>query len=177
MHFVIASGFGLLGLLAVAVVAVGLPGVWILIVAAVAIELLDGLWKSGAEPATFGWTMIAAATGLAAIGEILEFVMGAAGAKVGGASRRGAGGAFAGGLIGAVAGIWIPIPVVGSLIGAVLGTFIGAVVGERSAPHRPAFSGTLKPATMATVGRVAGTVIKIPIAFAVWAALTVVAFL
>ena len=80
-----------------------------------------------------------------------------------------------GGLAGAVLGLAIPLPIVGSLIGALIGTFLGAMAGELTLPDQD-WRGTLRPATGATVGRVLGTLSKIPIAVAMWIALVVAAF-
>jgi len=74
---------------------------------------------------------------LAILGEIFEFVAGAAGVNQLGGSRRGTVLAVVGSLVGAIVGIFvgIPVPFIGSLIAAVffggLGAFGGAVAGER----------------------------------------------
>ena len=58
---------------------------------------------------------------LAGIGELLEAGAGAAGTKMGGGSSRGMLGAIVGGLVGAIVCTpLIPIPVLGTLIGALI---------------------------------------------------------
>lgn len=167
--------FALLGGICVASVALGLPGTWVLLALALAVEFTDGLYLPGDAPQTFSWSLLIACGLAAAVGEALEFAAGVVGAKRSGSSTRGAWGAFLGGLLGAIAGIAIPIPIVGSLIGALLGTFAGAVAGELTLPGAQVRS-SLKPATGATVGRVLGTLSKIPIALLVWLALSFAAF-
>ncbi|HKK52855.1 MAG TPA: hypothetical protein VKA74_14755, partial [Myxococcota bacterium] len=53
--------FGLLGLILVALVAVGLPGTWLLIGTAALVELLDGLVLGSGDAGavvTFGWPLL-----------------------------------------------------------------------------------------------------------------------
>ena len=164
--------FVLVGVVCVFSVLLGLPGAWILLGIALAIQLTDGLWRGADGPATFEWSVLITCTVLATIGEILEFGAGAVGAKAGGSSKRGMWGALFGGIVGAIAGIAIPVPIVGSLIGAVVGSFLGAVLGER-ANGEIAWRSTLKPATGASIGRLLGTVSKVPIAILIWLALSV----
>ena len=167
--------FTLVGLACVFSVAVGLPGSWILIALAVVIELSDGAYLAPGRGPTFGWWLLGGCAALALVGEGLELLAGALGAKKAGSSRRGAIGALVGGIAGAILGIAIPVPLFGSLIGAVIGTFVGAVAGELTIEGATTH-GSLKPATGATIGRVLGTLAKIPIALAIWAALSVAAF-
>lgn len=84
-----------------------------------------------------GWTPIWALIGLAALGELVEFVAGAAGVQKVGGSRRSAVLAIVGSLAGGIVGMFIalPIPLIGPLIGAILfagvGALGGALLGER----------------------------------------------
>ena len=142
---------------------------------AMIIELADVLYAPAGSEQTFSWILLSVCLAAATIGEVLEFIAGALGAKHAGSSPRGTWGALAGGIIGAILGIFIPIPIVGSLIGAIIGTFAGAILGEMTAPETTIRS-TLKPATGATIGRILGTLSKIPIAILVWLALSVAAF-
>jgi len=93
-------GHGLACLLAV---LLSLPGTWILLGLAVIVELADGTYLPGEEPMTFGWMLLGICTGLAVLGEVIETGAGAAGAKLGGATRRGVIGAIVGGIAGAMA--------------------------------------------------------------------------
>jgi uncharacterized protein YqgC (DUF456 family) len=168
--------FAIIGLACVASVVIGLPGTWILIGLALVIEMSDTLYLAPEREQTFQWWLLGVCVVLAAIGEGLEFIAGALGAKKAGSSRRGMVGALIGGVAGAFLGIGIPVPVVGSLIGAVIGTFAGAIAGEMTGHQTTTIGETIRPATGATVGRILGTLSKVPIAVIVWCALTVDAF-
>jgi hypothetical protein len=173
----VALLFTLLGLGCLVLVVIGLPGTWIMIGLAVAVELLDHHYLDAADPETYGWWAIGACAALALVGEVLEAGAGAAGTRAGGGSRRGMVGAMIGGIVGAIVFTpLIPIPIVGTLIGALVGTFAGAVFAERSHEEPPDTESTLKAAGGATVGRLLGTMGKAVIAVAVWVVLSVTAF-
>jgi uncharacterized protein YqgC (DUF456 family) len=82
------------------------------------------------------WTVVAVAVGLAALGEVIEFAAGAAGAAKQGASRRAVLLALVGAMVGSIAGVLVgaPVPILGSFIMALLGgaggAFAGAYLGE-----------------------------------------------
>lgn len=158
-----------------ALAVIGLPGTWLVIALAAGIDLVELLWK-GDEPATFGLWSLAIAIGLATVAEVVEFAAGAAGAKAGGATRRGTVGALVGGFVGGIIGTFvIPIPLVGTLLGAALGAAGGALVGELSR-EGTTLGQTIRPATGAAAGRVAGTIVKLGFAVAIWLQLTIAAF-
>jgi len=102
--------------------------------------------------------------GIAIVGEIVELIAGAAGAKQLGGSRRASALAVLGSVVGAIAGIFVgvPIPVVGSLIGALmfggLGAFGGAVIGERWAGKE--WDVSIRIGWGALWGKLLGTVLK-----------------
>lgn len=114
-----------------------LPGNWLLLIFSLIYKLI--LPKDSHPSIT--WTMLVLALVLAILGEVWEFVAGAAGAAKRGGSRRGAILAIAGSLVGSLGGavVGVPIPVVGPLIGALVGgavgAFIGAYLGERGRTH------------------------------------------
>jgi uncharacterized protein YqgC (DUF456 family) len=167
--------FCLAGLACLALSILGMPGVWILIALAVGIDLIDGWWLEASQRPTFSIGVLVAAVLLAAAGELVEFLASAVGASRGGASRRGIVGSLLGALFGALAGtLLIPVPVVGTLAGAVAGSFLGAVLGELAAGRTA--RGSIRPATGAAIGRVLGTLGKLPFAISVWAILCVAAF-
>lgn len=113
-----------------ALAALGLPGTWLVIMLAAVVDLIEYFW-TGSDELTFGWISFAIAIVLATVAEIIEFVAGAAGAKAGGATRRGTIGAIVGGFIGGIVGTFlIPIPLLGTLAGAALGAAAGALIGE-----------------------------------------------
>ncbi len=109
-----------------------LPGNWLIVASAAFFA-----WWAGPESGfQLTWTMVAVVTGLAVLGEILEFVAGAAGTQKAGGSRRAAVMSIVGSMVGAIvgAGVGLPIPVVGSIVGAILfggaGAMAGAMLGE-----------------------------------------------
>ncbi len=178
LTFIITVGllFALLGLLCVFLVIIGLPGAWMIMALAVIVNLVDSSYLAEGRGETFSWWILGICLLLAILGEILEFAAGALGAKKEGRSPRGMWGALIGGLVGAILGIAIPIPVIGSLIGAVIGTFVGAILGELSGKEPSTVKGSLKPATGATIGRILGTLSKLPLAFVIWLVLVIDAF-
>ncbi|MHC4218959.1 MAG: DUF456 domain-containing protein [Planctomycetota bacterium] len=179
--YVIAAVFFLLGAVCTVLVVIQLPGAWILLGIAGLIEWLDHYYLPEGDRQTFGWWVLGVCLALLTIGEIIEFVAGALGAKKGGSSRRGMWGALIGGIVGAF--VFMPlfsiVPFVGTLfgalLGAVLGTFIGAIIGEMTG-EEATIRGSMKPAIGATIGRVIGSTTKVGIAIAVWLMLSVSAF-
>ncbi len=130
-------------------IPLGLPGIWLMIVAGVAHRLL-------VVPATISWLTLGVLAALAVVAEWLEFsIAGKYTARYGG-SRRASWGAIIGGLLGAFVGI--PIPVVGSVIGAFAGAFVGALVGEYSMEKNQAKA--TRAATGALIGRAVATALK-----------------
>jgi uncharacterized protein YqgC (DUF456 family) len=169
-----AALFALMGLLAVMLTPIGVPGAWMLIGVAGTVDATAMVFERGSLP--FGAESLAVAVGAAVAGELLEFVAGAMGARAGGASRSGMVGSLVGGFVGVVVGtLAIPLPLVGSIVGALLGVVLGAVVGEM-AFHGRALGDTVRPAAGAAIGRVVGSLAKLPCAFIAWAALSYDAF-
>jgi uncharacterized protein YqgC (DUF456 family) len=146
------------------------PGNWIVVGLAAAFAWLF----PSAAGRGITWTTVFLLIGIAVIGEIIEFVAGAAGAAKQGASRRAVvlsiGGAMAGSMLGLAVGT--PVPIVGSfvmaLLGGAAGAFAGAYVGEswkgrgeeeRIAAGKGAFVGRL----WGTVGKLAAGAIMLAI--------------
>ncbi len=177
LQYVFAGLFVILGGVCVVLVVVQLPGTWLLLGVAAVIEYIDRLYLPQDDGQTFGWWVLGGCLGLAVIGEIIEFVAGAAGAKKGGSSTRGMVGALIGGIVGIFlfTPLFFFIPIFGAFFGAILGTFVGAIIGELTA-EQATIKGSMKPAIGATIGRVLGTMSKIGIAMAMWMALSVSAF-
>src|SRR5262249_29846781 len=146
----LAGLFAAIGAGCVFVVVIGLPGTWILLLLAGALQFTDGFWRSGGAH-TFSWWTLGIATALALLGEALEFMAGVAGAKSGGASKRGMVGALIGGLAGAIVGAGMGAGI-GAIPGGFIGSAFGAIVGELSHPHMT-LEMSLKPASGAAVGR------------------------
>ena len=109
-----------------------LPGNWIV----VGLAALFAWWFPVELGRGIAWQTVEIAAALAAVGEVIEFSAGAAGAAKHGASRRAVALSLVGAMLGGFAGFFvgIPIPILGPLIVSVLGgaagAFIGAYVGE-----------------------------------------------
>jgi uncharacterized protein YqgC (DUF456 family) len=180
MHWIayaLAGLFALLGLGCLALVLIGLPGLWLMVGLAAALELADAWLLQDPGGVSFGWGAIAIAAGLGLAGEAVETVAGAAGSRLGGGTRRGMAGALVGGLVGAVAGtLLLPAPLVGTLAGALAGTFAGAWVGEATGPEARGRAHNLRAAFGATVGRLGGTLGKTALAAVAWVLLVRAAF-
>jgi len=178
--YVVATLFSLLGAGCLVLVVFGLPGTWVMLGLAVLVEVFGGYYL--AEASTFGGWVLGGCTLLALTGEGLELLTGAAGTKLGGGTRRGMIGAMLGGFLGAIVFTpLIPIPVLGTLVGALVGTFCGALAAERTRIDRPEgeqadLKVELKAATGATIGRLLGTTAKAAIAVTLWIGLSVAAF-
>ncbi len=145
-------------------VLVGLPGLWLMLGAAL-------LYNWIAIPA-FGTATLVVVALLAVLAEVLEFTLSARYTRQYGGSPRAGWGAILGGLLGAMAGI--PVPVIGSVIGAMGGAFIGALVLEYTRAEATRGSAT-RVAWGALIGRVAAAGTKTGIGCGIVAILLVVA--
>ncbi len=136
----------------------GLPGLWIMVGAALAYQLL--------VPGTIGTMTVVGTAGLALVAEILEFTLAGRYARKYGGSRRAGWGAIIGSIIGAIVGV--PIPIIGSIVGGFAGAFVGAFIAERSGGTE--LGGASRVATGALIGRVVAAAMKtgIGIVIAVW---------
>ncbi|TVQ63656.1 MAG: DUF456 domain-containing protein [Phycisphaerales bacterium] len=150
-------------LFGMALVILGLPGVWLMVVCALLIQW----WR----PDTYSWWTLGVCLGLALLGEVLDIVASAVGARGAGGTKRSFVGAIAGGLIGAVLGTPIA-PVVGTILGGAVGAGIGAAALDRSKPlHTWRMSARVGQG--AAVGRLVSTLIKMVIGAVVGVALVV----
>ena len=113
----------LTGLAGLALIPLGLPGLWVIV-----LGILGFGWLTDFR--TLGIGSIVAVLGLALLGEAVEAYVGFRFAQRYGGSRRAGWGALAGGLIGAIVGV--PVPIVGSVIGGFVGAFLGAALFEYS---------------------------------------------
>jgi uncharacterized protein YqgC (DUF456 family) len=145
-------------LLSFIMIPFGLPGLWIMVGAALAYQLL--------VPGTIGTSTVAGTAVLALVAEVLEFTLAGRYARKYGGSRRAGWGAIIGSIVGAIVGV--PIPLIGSIIGGFVGAFVGAFVAERS--RGTTAGGSTRVATGALLGRVVAAALKtaIGVAIAVW---------
>ncbi len=139
-----------------ALIPIGLPGLWLMVLALVGYAALVGFEQ-------VGWTSIAAVLILALVAEMAEAWLGFRFARRYGTSSRAGWGALAGGLAGTLVGT--PIPIIGNVIGAFLGSFLGAVVLARG-PDTD-IRVTLGAGWGAVLGRAAGAAVKIAVGLAI----------
>ncbi|WP_233903328.1 DUF456 family protein [Stieleria maiorica] len=106
---------------------IALPGNWICVLL---LALYAWLGPASGRVA-IGYGPVLAGFGLALVGEVVEFLAGAAGAKRAGASRKSTLYSILGSMVGAMTGaiVGVPVPVVGSVIAAILFGGIGAAAG------------------------------------------------
>ena len=133
-----------------AMIPLGLPGLWVMVGGILAYGALTGFRSVGV--ATIGIVL-----GLAFLGEIIENWIGFRYAQRYGGSTRSGWGALLGGLIGAVIGV--PVAVIGSVIGAFVGSFTGAALFEYSYSRHAGVATRVGWGAM--VGRAAGAAVKI----------------
>jgi hypothetical protein len=156
-------------------VLLGLPGTWLMVASTAALA-----WWQWGDPDTgagrmFSVTTLVAIAMLAALAEAAELLTGVLGATRAGGSRWGAGGALLGGFVGAiVATPLIPVPVVGTLIGACVGAAAGAWLLELWSGRTLAVS--VKSGVGAGVGTLAGRMIKLAVGTVIWLIVAVAAF-
>jgi uncharacterized protein YqgC (DUF456 family) len=136
----------------------GLPGLWIMVGAALVYQLL--------VPGAVSMTTVIGTALLALVAEVLEFTLAGRYARKYGGSRRAGWGAIIGSIGGAIIGV--PIPIIGSIIGGFAGAFLGAFIAERS--RGTELGGASRVATGALIGRVVAAAMKtgIGVAIAVW---------
>ena len=139
-----------LGLAGLAMVPLGLPGLWVMVGGILAYGWLTGFQSVGVAT-------IAIVVGLAFLGEIIENWIGFHYARRYGGSKRSGWGALIGGIIGAIVGV--PIAIIGSVIGAFLGSFLGAAVFEYSYSRHAGVA--TRAGWGAVVGRAAAAAVKI----------------
>jgi uncharacterized protein len=114
MNLFLSIGLVLAMLACVALIPLGLPGLWVIVVITLTLVLAGHV----------GWGIGIGVAVAAAVAELLELlVLGRFGRAFGG-SRRAFWGAVLGGLLGLFVGV--PVPVVGSVVTAFVGTFLGA---------------------------------------------------
>lgn len=147
-------------LLGLALVPLGLPGLWIMLGATLVYWIAVPAGSIGGF--TFG--VLAA---LVVVAEVLEFTISGRYARKYGGSRRAGWGAIVGGIVGAVVGV--PLPIVGSMLGAFAGAFAGALVAELTVA-RETRGEPIRVATGALIGRAvaAATKVAFGMAMAVW---------
>ncbi|HEX2219526.1 MAG TPA: DUF456 domain-containing protein [Gemmatimonadales bacterium] len=142
----------LTGLVGLALIPLGLPGLWVIV-----LGILGFGWLTDFR--TLGVGLVTLILVLALLGEAIEAYVGFRFAQRYGGSSRAGWGALAGGLVGAIVGV--PVPVIGSVIGGFFGAFIGAALFEYSrARHSP---GAVRAGWGAVLGRALAAGVKMGI--------------
>jgi len=150
----------------VGLVALQLPGTWLMLAATTLAGWLSGL---------YGWPTFLILLLLAMLGELVEFLGGAAGAKIAGAGRRATVLALVGSIAGAIVGTFaIPIPVIGTLLGAAIGAACGSILGDRWEGRQ--WRASIQGGGGAAVGKLSGAVGKLIVAAVMWAVVFVATF-
>ena len=133
-------------------IALGLPGIWLMVTAVIAYGLVTKF--AGIGVVTLVVTVV-----LALLSEVAEAWLGFGLTRRYGGSKRAGWGALLGGLVGAATGV--PVPLIGSIVGSLVGAFAGAVLfeylghGDQDQAVRAGWG--------ALLGRVAATTAKIAI--------------
>ncbi len=154
-------------------VALQLPGTWLMLGATVGVAWWrwDG-WSGGLIT---GWTLGALLV-LAIVGELVEFLGPAMGVAKEKSSKRAAVLAVAGGVTGAIVGTVVLafLPVIGTLIGAVVGSGLFSILGDLWAGRE--WEPALRGGKGAAIGRFWGALGKLIIAAAMWVIVAVALF-
>jgi uncharacterized protein YqgC (DUF456 family) len=129
-----------------------LPGTWLVLIVGVIIQYSLG------KPHIFDDRTLLACLGIAIIGEIVEIVASAAGAKRAGGGRSASILSIIGAGVGAIAGGMI-VPVIGAIPGGIAGAALGAIAGQRGIA-RSTWSHSLRVAKGAAIGRFVATIAK-----------------
>jgi len=159
----------LLNALWLVLVVFGLPGNWLIVIS----TALFAWWRW--DDAAFSIYTLIFITGLAVLGELVEFFGGMAGAKRAGAGFRGSIGAIVGAITGAILGTFlIPVLLLGTLIGACIGAGIGAWGFELSAGRQTGKS--IRSALGAGLGEFLGITSKFALGVLIWLIVAVAAF-
>jgi uncharacterized protein YqgC (DUF456 family) len=154
--------------LSLLLVFVGLPGNWVM----VALTCLFAWWQWDRHPFSAGILIVIVV--LALLGELVEFVAGMVGARRSGtswwASILAIFGAIAGGLCGT---FLIPIPLLGSVVGASLGAGLTVWVTEMARGQQ--IERSVRRAVGAGMGQFLGTMSKFAIGVVIWLVIVIAA--
>jgi uncharacterized protein len=156
MHLLPVVVFALCSVVGLLAVPFGLPGLWV-----ITLGVIGYSWLTGFRSAGLG--TIAAAVGLALMGDVVEWWLGFRLTRQFGGSRRAAWGALVGGLIGA--GIGVPLPFGGSVVGALMGSLVGAALLELAGGG--SVDSALRAGWGAFLGRVIATAAKVGLGLAI----------
>ncbi|MFP6582409.1 MAG: DUF456 family protein [Candidatus Hydrogenedentota bacterium] len=150
--------FGLVILLALMLDLVGLFGNWLILLAVACVWAISGFEYFG--PYTLGILL-----GLALLGEVLETAAAGFGAAKFGGGKGSIVASVVGALVGGIIGTaLIPIPLVGTVVGACLGAFASATLYELQRQEH-SIDGAVRVGFGAALGKVTGLFAKTFIGF------------
>ncbi len=157
----------LLGVAGLALAVFQLPGTWLILAAAIGYD-----WQHQWQ--RVGWMWLLAAAAIAVVAELLDSLASLAAARRAGASRRAAVGALLGGFLGMIV-FSIPVPLLGTILGGLLGCFLGGLLAEWTV--RDDLAAGAKVGLFATIGRLAGLLLKLAAALVMFGVVTLRAIL
>jgi uncharacterized protein YqgC (DUF456 family) len=156
----------LIAMCALALVAVTLPGLWVMTAAAAIYALLT-------HERHLGFKSLAALFFLSLGAEILEMTAGGAAARKAGGEPRAAIGALLGGIVGGIVGSFV-FPLVFTMVGVCLGSFVGAAgfefLGGGDTGH------SLDVGWAAAKGRFVGVMLKLAVGIVMFLLVAIAAF-
>lgn len=165
----LAAGVGL------AIQLVTLPGVWLMLLVALALQWITYPGE-GEGAAMYSWWTLGVAGALALLGEALEFLTSAVTVRRAGGLKLAAVGAALGAVVGAVLGIpWLPPlgPVIGATLGAAAGAMAGQAIGLRRRGERVPAGRLAALGAAAAGGQLAALLVKLALAVVVAVTLVV----
>jgi len=138
---------------------VGVPGSWIALAAIV-------VYSFATRFSEVGWKTLLVMGAVAALGEIVESLLGIVYVAHKGGTKWGVFGAFAGGLAGAILGTAL-LPLVGSIVFGFIGAFAGSVICEYL--YYRSLDRALRTGFFAFVGKLVAMLAKFALALAILA--------
>lgn len=158
---ILLNGFWLL------LVPMAIPGNWLIVIS----TALFAWWQRG--QGVFSIYTLIVITILAFLGEVVEFLAGAGGAKKAGAGWLGAIAAIFGAILGGIIGT-IVLPLLGTIIGACLGAGAAAAIMELVTGKEP--DASIRTGFGASIGYLIGSLTKFAIGAAIWLIVAAAAF-
>ncbi|UYV13567.1 MAG: DUF456 domain-containing protein [Phycisphaera sp.] len=153
----------LAALIGPAIVLVSLPGLWLLTLATLLVNVsgaLLGYWVLG-DPIV-SWWIFGIILGSTLISDVVDWSAGVVGAKRMGGTRRAMIAAFLGGIVGAIAGTMV-LPIVGTLLGGAVGAGLCATLVHRTGPEET-WKQSAKVGAGASAGWFAAILVKLTLA-------------
>jgi uncharacterized protein YqgC (DUF456 family) len=171
----IAIGVMVLSWVGVLLTAFTLPGIWLALVGAGLAQWWS--WATfGSDQLMFSWWVLGVCVGLGVLAEIVELVASAFGAAKAGGSKKASLASVMGALVGALVGTFlIPVPVLGTILGAAGGAGLAALLTERHLGEKT-WKAAGKVGAGAAAGRLVATLAKVGFAVVIATILSIDAF-